>query len=330
MTECDILIIGAGPVGTLSALLLAKQGRRVIIIDREPAIINSPRAIVYLPQSLGSLKAAGILDDVCAAGLVMKTGVGWRHVSDHKLVAHIDPFALHADDNPQPAILLGQHLLINIIAKHLQNYGVEIRYNHTFQNLRQENNKVIVMANDTEFTSSFVIGADGSRSAVRKALGIEFEGFTHPLNFMAVNFRYAKIKTTGFNEAQFIMDPQEKVEDANFAVILQTGSGDVWRCAYGDADKFSDEELKALPHTTRLHGLVQSLSGLASSYARRDIYGEQQRYNSGKLSQQREQQARNADGSNDHTGRNAIAVTGQNDNDDLYRKIAQGEYTHGK
>jgi len=245
MTDCDVLVVGAGPVGALAALLLARRGHRVIIIDREATISDSPRAVVYLPQSLGSLKEAGILGDLRARGLIPSTGPGWRYVSDHKVVAELDPFALKLEDNPQPAILLGQDLLIEIIAKHLRECGVEIQFNHELRGLRQENDKVIVTTDTTEFTASFVIGADGARSGVRKALNIDFEGFTHPINFMAVNFRYSDIQATGFNEAQFIMDPKEKIEDANFAIILRTGIGDVWRCAYGDAGTLSDEEMKA-------------------------------------------------------------------------------------
>ena len=45
-TKTDVLIVGAGPVGMLTALALAQTGASVRVIEREPQIINSPRAAV--------------------------------------------------------------------------------------------------------------------------------------------------------------------------------------------------------------------------------------------------------------------------------------------
>ena len=46
-SDSDVLIVGGGPVGMLTALALAQTGAKVRVIEREPAIINSPRAAAH-------------------------------------------------------------------------------------------------------------------------------------------------------------------------------------------------------------------------------------------------------------------------------------------
>jgi 2-polyprenyl-6-methoxyphenol hydroxylase-like FAD-dependent oxidoreductase len=66
--KTDVLIVGAGPVGMLTALALAQTGASVRVIEREGQIINSPRAAVYFPSTLLVLEELGILDELEAVG----------------------------------------------------------------------------------------------------------------------------------------------------------------------------------------------------------------------------------------------------------------------
>ena len=273
MNTYDVLIVGAGPVGLLAGLLLAQQGIRILIVEQENEIIDSPRAVVYLPQVLGTLDQAGILDQVKDAGLVSEMGPAWRRTSDHALLAELDPRNLEQADEPtRPAILLGQPQFARIILSNLQQTSAEIHFNHSFHSLQQRNDHIISTLLDqttkSTFTvkSTFVLGCDGGRSSVRKALSIPFEGFTHPLVFMAVNFRYQHMQATGFGDAQFMVDPSETLREAGFAVILRTGRDDVWRCAYGDDASFSDTELRA-----RLPGRFQKILPLHPSEGEYEI-----------------------------------------------------------
>lgn len=93
------------------------------------------------------------------------------------------------------------------------------------------------------FEASYLLACDGARSSVRKSLNIEFDGFTHDIIFMVVNFRYAHMLDTGLCNAQFLIDPRKDHADTDFAVLVRTGADDVWRCAYGDSSALSEEEL---------------------------------------------------------------------------------------
>ena len=72
----DILIIGAGPAGSVAAAMLRQQGRKVLIVERE----QFPRFSIgesLLPQSMEYIQAAGLLQDVVEAGFQYKKGAAF-------------------------------------------------------------------------------------------------------------------------------------------------------------------------------------------------------------------------------------------------------------
>lgn len=74
--KTDILIIGAGPAGSVAAGLLRKQGREVLVLERE----QFPRFSIgesLLPQSMEYIEAAGMLRDVVEAGFQYKNGAAF-------------------------------------------------------------------------------------------------------------------------------------------------------------------------------------------------------------------------------------------------------------
>lgn len=76
-TETDVVIIGAGPAGSLAAALLAKRGHRVEVVERQ----RFPRFSIgesLLPQSMQFLQDAGLLADVEAQGFQFKDGAAFR------------------------------------------------------------------------------------------------------------------------------------------------------------------------------------------------------------------------------------------------------------
>src|SRR5215212_8483266 len=69
----DVVIIGAGPAGSLAAALLCRQGRRVLVLERE----QFPRFSIgesLLPQSMQYLEEAGMLRAVQEGGFQLKNG----------------------------------------------------------------------------------------------------------------------------------------------------------------------------------------------------------------------------------------------------------------
>ena len=73
----DVAIIGAGPAGSVAAVMLARQGARVLVLERE----TFPRFSIgesLLPQSMPVLERAGLIGPVSDHGFQLKVGASFR------------------------------------------------------------------------------------------------------------------------------------------------------------------------------------------------------------------------------------------------------------
>ena len=118
MPDINVLIAGAGPVGLITALGLAQRGLAVTVVETEPEIIDSPRAMVYHWTVLEHLDRLGILREAEEQGfrkqdysyLVFETGE-WIPFDLEVLDEDTDyPYNVH----------LGQHELAAIALRHLE------------------------------------------------------------------------------------------------------------------------------------------------------------------------------------------------------------------
>lgn len=251
--KCDVLIVGAGPVGALAGLMLVQRGLKVLLIEKSPNVIPSPRAIVYHPPVNVVLEEAGLYSEIKKQGLIVDEGLVWRRTSDHKPVGVVDLHTLKPGDYPpeyaRDLVLLGQHIFTGIALDKYKEQGGLLWFQHSFEHYEEKGGEVSVMISNSKgeesiVTTKFLIGADGGHSNVRKAIGQHLEGFTWDVPFVAVNFKYPDIYCTGFTKMQFLQDPQEDTGKSNWSIIIHTGTDDIWRCAYGDDHHFTDAELR--------------------------------------------------------------------------------------
>ncbi len=93
MQDCDVLIVGGGPVGLLAALGLAQAGALVTVIEAGEKLNDSPRAAVYFATTLIALEELGILDELDRIGI--RTQIFGHHVPEFDF--HLTPVVrLHA------------------------------------------------------------------------------------------------------------------------------------------------------------------------------------------------------------------------------------------
>ena len=83
--QCDVAIVGAGPVGLFLALLLHRQGVRVHVVERQKSVYPLPRAVLFDHESrrLFGLIGLGeevdeILENVIGQGGEDGTNFVWR------------------------------------------------------------------------------------------------------------------------------------------------------------------------------------------------------------------------------------------------------------
>jgi 2-polyprenyl-6-methoxyphenol hydroxylase-like FAD-dependent oxidoreductase len=228
MAQADVLIVGAGPVGLLGALGLAQAGVKVTLIEREPYIVDSPRAVVYHWAVLDGLERLGLLAEAMALGfpkqdysyLVFRTKetISWSLEALAGVTAH--PFNVH----------LGQNKLAELALQRLRKMAnFSIRWNTRFLGLEQDRGGVTVKMQTPdgmhELRAGWVVGADGAGSSVRHALELSFDGFTWPERFVATNVYY-DFESDGYARATLMIDPRFG------AIIAKIDKEGLWRCTY--------------------------------------------------------------------------------------------------
>jgi len=243
-TQRPILIAGGGPVGVITALALARQGLPVQVFEAETKVNDMPRAATTHAATLEMLAGLGMVDEVIERGLVEPLFRIWDRPSN-QMIAEFD-FGILKNETPYPfAVQCEQHKLAGMAIERLKKLShAKVEFSARVMSLTQSSDGVEIEVEGPDGTrriaGSYLIGSDGGRSTVRKALGIEFEGYTHPERFM--------ILTTTDNigtrypgcTRNYISDP-----DAWFSVFKVSGdeAGPLWRVLSSTRPEQTDHEL---------------------------------------------------------------------------------------
>jgi 3-(3-hydroxy-phenyl)propionate hydroxylase len=223
----------------MAALALARQGIPVIVCESGRALARDLRAGTFHPPTLELMAPYGITERMLEIGIRVRH---WQ-IRDRagETVAQFD-LNLLADDTDYPYRLhLEQHKLTPIQLDMIrQDTDADVRFGHSITGVEQRGDRVLVQVDaDGEprtIEASWLVGADGGRSAVRKALGVEFEGFTWPEQFLVVSTPY-DFGRYGFAMNVYIADPVEWI-----ALFKMPNSGPpgLWRCVFPVPDQAED------------------------------------------------------------------------------------------
>jgi len=210
MADADILVVGAGPVGMLAALLSAQQGLRVLLLEQSAVRQVQSRAIGITPPSLEIFRRIGL------PGAFIERGVAVR-VSEiygrRMRLGRIDFAGLKSDF--RFVLSIPQHrtefLLEEAILAHP---SIRFLRGHRVTDCSEEEGHVAVGGNLVEagrfhFTGNYALACDGGKSTVREALGIPFDGVPNQYAFLMGDFE----DTTGWgNQARIFFTARGSVE----------------------------------------------------------------------------------------------------------------------
>ena len=242
-TERPILIAGGGPVGVVTALALARQGIPVHVFEADARVHDSPRAATTHAATLEMLAELGLVDDVVARGLIEPKFRIWDRPT-RELIVEFD-FGVLASDTRFPYVVqCEQHKLANMAIERLRGFAhASVDFCARVTSLQQFADRVDVVvetaAGARSISGSYLVGADGGRSTVRKALGIAFEGYTHPERFLVLTTPFSFDAEYAQCSRNYFSDPDEWC--ALFKVTGDDGSG-LWRVLFPTRVEESDEQ----------------------------------------------------------------------------------------
>jgi len=185
----EVLVVGAGPVGKLAALVLARRGIQVAIADSGVWGNTHSYALGLHPQTLKLLDELEVLDRVLEAAYPVHSIGLWDKEDRRAGVSLAKP-----GDRKGSVAVLRQNELEVALEKALASLGVDVSWSHEVSNLSASGNRVCatvdkyekqsmgyavahtewVVAKSLNMEPDFVIGADGYNSTVRRSLEYDF------------------------------------------------------------------------------------------------------------------------------------------------------------
>jgi len=239
MQRRNVIVVGAGPVGTVAALACARHGHTVTLLEAQTRIDDSPRASTTQPPTLEMLAELGLIEEYLSVGLVSRTFQFWDRPS-RQLIAEFDFARLKGETSFPYVVQTEQHKLANMaIARLRRMENAEVRLGERVTGIAQSADAVTVATPRSTIEADYVIGADGGRSTVRKALGIEFEGYTWPERFLVITTKFDFQAALGCCLRTYMADPGE------WTNLFKVAGDDLkgrWRAVFNTREDEKDEE----------------------------------------------------------------------------------------
>ncbi|SQD77407.1 NAD(P)/FAD-dependent oxidoreductase [Moritella yayanosii] len=168
-----VVIIGAGPSGSLAAALLNKQGINATIIEKS----TFPRFSIgesLLPACMESLKKADMFDTVNAAGFQFKNGAAFHANGKYTEFDFTDKYT--AGEGTTFQVQRGH--FDKLLADCAEQQGVTINYEHEVKSIDVERDKPLLMVLDEnqhsyEIEADFILDASGFGRVLPRLLGLE-------------------------------------------------------------------------------------------------------------------------------------------------------------
>jgi 3-(3-hydroxy-phenyl)propionate hydroxylase len=234
--EDRVIVVGACPVGAVTALALVKKAIPVTLIEAAPEPPEDQRAATIHPPTVEMLAELGLADEALAedaTGGLVSPLFHFRDRVSGELVAVFD-LGLLEGEVPYPFVVQWeQYKLVRAALPHIEASGLaDVCFSTRVTGLAQGTDHVDVTVTNADgetetIRGRYVVGTDGGRSTVRALAEIAFEGFTWEERFIktATTFDFASTGK-GFCTRNYFSDPDEWL---NLFKVKGNGAPGIWR-----------------------------------------------------------------------------------------------------
>jgi 3-(3-hydroxy-phenyl)propionate hydroxylase len=237
-----VLIVGAGPVGLVSACCLSQAGIPVTIVETSRELPRDLRASTFHPPTLDMLDRFDVSRKLVERGLVCPT---WQFRDRAEGVIATFDLGLLAGETNHPYRLQCEQWKLSEELRDLieADSQIELIYGASAKGVRQDDDSVTLTVehadgSQQDLSGSFLIACDGAHSAIRKTLGISFDGLTIPEIFLSMSTTFDFVEAIpDLAPIAYLTDPSE------WAVLLRTPS--LWRVLLPTDPNQTEEQIKA-------------------------------------------------------------------------------------
>ena len=260
LESTDVLIVGAGPAGSVAAAFLRQQGRRVLVLERE----QFPRFSIgesLLPQSMEYIQAAGMLQDVVEAGFQHKNGAAFAWGDKYTHFDFRDKFT----EGWATTYQVQRATFDKVLADAAARQGAEIRYRHEVTAIALDGDRPRVSARDAEgkaydIEARFVLDASGFGRTLPRLLKLET-----PSNFPVRGAIFTHVadhipQGSSFDREKIRVTVHPTRPDVWFWTIPFSGG----RCSVGVVAEQAFLAQYAGTESERLRAILDEVPGLAT------------------------------------------------------------------
>ena len=191
--DLPVAIVGGGPCGMMTALLLARAGVSSAVFEKKPGTSAHPKAMGLSRRTAEILRQNGLLERIYGGSLSVERR--WLGIWAKSLVGEefgrVPITAHHSELTPCQPIHCPQTWTEKVLLEALkQEPVVSVRFNSEVVSIESGEDGVrLMLSNGATVWARWVVGADGAGSAIRNNLGIETEGPGNMGHFINVMFR---------------------------------------------------------------------------------------------------------------------------------------------
>lgn len=189
MTETQVLVAGAGPTGLTLACELLRRGVPARVIDKAAGPATTSRALVVHSRSLELLEGIG------ASPELVKRGNRLHDANIYADGQRVVRASFDELDSPYPYVLgVSQVETEAVLRERLAVFGGKVEWGVELAAVAQDDKRVLASISSATGAAEMVrvpwlIGCDGAHSAVRKAVGLPFEGDAYEERFLLADVK---------------------------------------------------------------------------------------------------------------------------------------------